>query len=142
MTVDTARQAAELLAPHFATRGGRSVAVLHLDTARGLIDVSFAEAGPAGLPVRDILAAALRVGAEAVIVGLGRPAGDAMPTEDDRAAARRLAAPRGEMRSEQLGGLARRIDGHPPNLPSPPALGASEYVQYRACLIDFRRVRP
>jgi DNA repair protein RadC len=91
MTVDTARQAAELLAPHFAARADGAVAVLHLDTRRGLIDVSFAEAGSGGLPVRDILAAALRVEAEALIVGLGRPAGDAMPTEDDRAAARRLA---------------------------------------------------
>lgn len=91
MTVDTARQAAELLAPHFAARGGEAVAVLHLDTGRGLIDISFAEAGPAGLPVRDILAAALSAEAEALIVGLGRPAGDALPTEEDRAAARRLA---------------------------------------------------
>jgi DNA repair protein RadC len=91
MTVDTARQAAELLAPHFAARGRGAVAVLHLDTKRGLIDTSFAEADAGALPVRDILAAALRVEAEAVIVGLGRPAGDAMPTDEDRAAARRLA---------------------------------------------------
>ena len=91
MTVDTARQAAELLAPHFPARGDGVVAVLHLDPGRGLIDIGFAEADPAGLPVREILAAALRVGAEAVIVGIGRPAGDAMPTEEDRAAARRLA---------------------------------------------------
>ena len=89
MTVDTARQAAELLAPHFAAPSG-TVAVLHLDGERGLIDTSFAE-GHAGLPVRDILAAALRIGADAVIVGLGRPAGDAMPSDEDRADARRLA---------------------------------------------------
>ncbi|HEX8226075.1 MAG TPA: JAB domain-containing protein [Allosphingosinicella sp.] len=91
MTVDTARQAAELLAPHFAAGGGRSVAVLHLDSDRGLIEISFAETDSAGLPVRDILAAALKVGAEGVIVGLGRPPGDAMPSGTDRSDARRLA---------------------------------------------------
>ena len=91
MIVDTARQAAELLAPHFAAPDGRAVAVLHLDSDRGLIDTSSGEAAAAGLPVRDILAAALRLGAEAVIVGLGRPPGDAMPSEADRADARRLA---------------------------------------------------
>jgi DNA repair protein RadC len=91
MTVDTARQAAELLAPHLAAREGESVAVLHLDSARRLIDISFAETNATGLPVRDILAAALRLGADAVIVGLGRPTGDAMPREADRADARRLA---------------------------------------------------
>lgn len=91
MTVDTARHAAELLAPHLAARGGAAVAVLHLDAQRGLLGTSFAEADASGLPVRDILAAALKIGAEALIVGLGRPAGDPMPTEQDRAAARRLA---------------------------------------------------
>ena len=90
MTVDTARQAAELLAPHVAHRSGGAVAVLHLDSDRRLIETSFAAADP-GLPVREILAAALRVGAEAVIVGLGRPPGNAMPDEADRAEARRLA---------------------------------------------------
>ncbi len=90
MTVDTARQAAELLAPHLATLASGSVAVLHLDSGRGLIDTSFAEA-PSGLPVRDILAAALKLGADAVIVGLGRASGDAMPSEADRDDARRLA---------------------------------------------------
>lgn len=91
MTVDTARQAAELLAPHLLARAGEAVAVLHLDAGRGLIDVGFFEADPAGLPVRDILAAALTSDAEAVIVGIGRPGGDAMPTEADRDSARRLA---------------------------------------------------
>ena len=91
MTVDTARQAAELLAPHLAALASGTVAVLHLDSDRGLLDTSFGEADAAGLPVRDILAAALKIGAEAMIVGLGRPSGDAMPTEADRADARRLA---------------------------------------------------
>jgi DNA repair protein RadC len=90
MTVDTARQAAELLAPHLAAVASGAVAVLHLDCDRALIETSFADAN-SGLPVRDILAAALRSRADAVIVGLGRPSGDAMPSEADRADARRLA---------------------------------------------------
>jgi DNA repair protein RadC len=91
MTVDTARQAAELLAPHFAARGGEAVAVLHLDSDRRLLATTLGEADEAGLPVRDILAAALRVGAVAVIVGRNRASGDAIPTETDRDDARRLA---------------------------------------------------
>ena len=90
MIVDTARQAAELLAPHFATGESEAVAVLHFDSERRLLDTSFGTAA-AGLPVRDILAAALKVGAVAVIVARSRPGGDAEPTEADRAAARRLA---------------------------------------------------
>lgn len=90
MKVDTARQAAELLAPHVAASSTRTVAVLHLDSDRGLIETS-AVGAESGLPVRDILAAALRIGSDGVIVGIGRPAGDAMPVEADRADARRLA---------------------------------------------------
>ncbi|HEX8263640.1 MAG TPA: JAB domain-containing protein [Allosphingosinicella sp.] len=91
MTVDTARQAAELLAPHFAAREGEAVAALHLDAERRLLGTTVADADPATLPVRDILAAALRLGAVALIIARHRPGGDPMPTEEDRAAARRLA---------------------------------------------------
>jgi DNA repair protein RadC len=91
MTVDTARQAAELLAPHLATRGDGAVAVLLLDSERGLIDVGFAGAVKGKLPVRDILASVLKAEAEALIVGFSRPSGDAMPTDEDRDSARRLA---------------------------------------------------
>lgn len=91
MTVDTARQAAELLAPNLADRGDGAVAVLHLDSTRRLIDIGLAGPDPAGLPVRDILAAALRLGSEAVIIGIGRPAGDPIPAEKDLHSARRLA---------------------------------------------------
>ncbi len=90
MIVDTARQAAELLAPHCAAASSGAVAVLHLGSDRRLLDTSLAQV-ESGLPVRDILAAALRNGTDSVIVGLARPAGDAMPSEADRADARRLA---------------------------------------------------
>ena len=91
MIVDTARIAAELLAPHFAGREDESVAVLHLDSDRRVLDTTVAAAAGAGLPVRDILAAAIRAGAVAVIVARCRPGGDSMPSEADRAAARRFA---------------------------------------------------
>ncbi|HYD36159.1 MAG TPA: JAB domain-containing protein [Allosphingosinicella sp.] len=91
MTVDTARQAAELLAPHLLARAGGAVAVLHVDSERRLIDVAVFDPDAARLPVRDILARALRAGADSVIVAIGRPPGDSLPTEEETAAARRLA---------------------------------------------------
>jgi DNA repair protein RadC len=91
MSVDTARQAAELLAPCLAGKEGETVAVLHLDSERELLDIIVAEAAPADLPVRDILAAALRLGGVALIVARKRAGDDALPTEQDCAAARRLA---------------------------------------------------
>lgn len=91
MTVDTARQAAELLASHFAGREGEALAVLHLDEERRLLGTTIDDAGPGELPVRDILAAALRLGAVAMIVARSRPGGDPLPTDEDRAAARSLA---------------------------------------------------
>jgi DNA repair protein RadC len=91
MTVDSARQAAELLAPHIAGRRDGAVVVLHLDSDRRLIGTSLAESGQSGLPVRDILAAALKIGAEAVIIALAHPTGDATPSGQDRDGCRRLA---------------------------------------------------
>lgn len=91
MKVDTARQAAELFAPRLIARQCEAVAVLHLDSDRGLLDIVVEETEGAGLPVRDILAAALRLGAVALIVARSRPAGDPLPTAEDRADARRLA---------------------------------------------------
>ncbi|HYE28833.1 MAG TPA: JAB domain-containing protein [Allosphingosinicella sp.] len=93
MIVGTAATAAMLLAPHFAGREDEAVAVLHLDRNHRLLATTFpAPAAESGdLPVRDILAAALRAGADSVIVARNHPAGDANPTEAEREAARRLA---------------------------------------------------
>ena len=91
MIVDTARTAAELLAPHLEGREGPAIAVLHLDSERLLLDTSAGDHSGDDLPVRDIVAAALRIGSDSVIVGLGRPAGDSAPSDQERAAARRLA---------------------------------------------------
>jgi DNA repair protein RadC len=89
MIVDTARAAAELLEPHVAGRDG--VAVLHLDADGRLIETGFAEAGGADLPVRDIVAAALRLGSASLVVARSHADGDSDSGEEDRAAARRLA---------------------------------------------------
>jgi DNA repair protein RadC len=91
MIVDTARTAAELLAPHFAGREGERVAVLHLDREGRLLATSFAGAAGTVLPVRDILAESLRVGSVALIVARSRAGGDADPGDEDCAEARRLA---------------------------------------------------
>jgi DNA repair protein RadC len=95
MIVDNARAAAELLAPHFTGEPGMAVAVLHLDPDRRLIRITFAEMRAGGgedrLPIREILAAALKVGAAAMIVAQSREGDDAAPTDVDRAATRRLA---------------------------------------------------
>src|SRR5215212_6253142 len=93
MIVATARTAAELLAPRVAG-GGEAVAVLHLDDAQRLLAIGSAEpdgGAEVDLPVRDIVAAALRAGAASVIVGRSHASGDAAPTEMDRAGARLLA---------------------------------------------------
>jgi DNA repair protein RadC len=91
MTVDTARHAAELLAPHFAAQEGEAIAVLHLDADRCVLGTTVIEAPGGGLPARDILAAALRLEAVALIVARSRPGGDALPRDEDIAAARGLA---------------------------------------------------
>ncbi|HEX6377270.1 MAG TPA: JAB domain-containing protein [Allosphingosinicella sp.] len=93
MIVSNARDAAQLLAPYFAAEEGEGVAVLLLDAERRLLTATYVDAGEgaADLPVRDILAAALRVGATSVIVARNHKSGDVAPTAADTAAARRLA---------------------------------------------------
>jgi DNA repair protein RadC len=91
MIVDTASRAAELLAPYLDSEG---VAVLHLDSDRRLIAATVGKAAGEDdleLPVRDIIGAALRLGAAAIIVAHARSGGDAEPSEDDLQASRRLA---------------------------------------------------
>jgi DNA repair protein RadC len=90
MIVDTARVAAELLAPHFAELEGEGVAVLHLDEDRRLLATTFDPGGP-GLPMRSILAASLRAGAVAIVVARNHSGDDAKPTPEELDAARALA---------------------------------------------------
>jgi DNA repair protein RadC len=93
MLVRTAQDAVNLLSPFFADRESEGVAVLHLTGEGRLLATTFSEAGGVDeveLPIRDILAAALRMGADAFIVAHNHPSGDASPSEADIAATRRL----------------------------------------------------
>ncbi|HEX8573062.1 MAG TPA: JAB domain-containing protein [Allosphingosinicella sp.] len=91
MIVDTASTAAQLLAPHLAGREGEGVAVLHLGEGGELLETGLPASVEAGLPVRDIVAAALRAGSVGLIVGRSRERGSGDPGERERAEARQLA---------------------------------------------------
>ena len=93
MRMDTARHAADLLAPLFAGRLEEAVATLHLDRDRRVLRVMRFDGDPgwAELPVRAIVAEALRLGSAAIVLAHNHPSGVAAPSEDDLAATRRLA---------------------------------------------------
>jgi len=96
MLIATAEDAAALLQPFFDGRPGDHVAVLHLDGAQRVIAVTpaAADAGEGGgLPVAAILRAALRLGADGIVVGYAheQAEGELEPTESERESTRRLA---------------------------------------------------
>ena len=94
MIIGTARDAAELLAPLFAEAGRELLAVLYLDEGRRLIgrdDRPLGSARAIDLPVREIVATALRIGSAGLIVAHNHPSGDAEPSRADLEATRRLA---------------------------------------------------
>jgi len=95
MIVDTARAAADLLAPLFADAGREKLAVLHLDKDRALIAIEEHDIGGGAdeivLPIREIFSAALRHGAVGLVIAHNHPSGDPRPSRADKAATRRLA---------------------------------------------------
>jgi DNA repair protein RadC len=94
MMVGTAKDAADLLTPLFASREGEIVAVLHLDSARRLLGLTVEEPGSDSeveLPVRSILSKALAMEAKGIIVAHNHPSGDPSPSDADRRATRQLA---------------------------------------------------
>ena len=94
MRIATADEAAALLRPFFEGAQEERVAVLHLGPGREVIGVTREASGGAGdveLPVGAIVGNALRLGAEAIIVGHNHPSGDAAPSGEDVAATRQLA---------------------------------------------------
>jgi DNA repair protein RadC len=94
MLIATAEDAAALLQPFFDERPGDHVAVLHLDGGQRVIAITpepTDEAEAAGLPVAAILRAALRLGADGIVVGYGHADGDLEPSEGERESTRRLA---------------------------------------------------
>ena len=93
MQIDTARAAADLLAPLFNGRVGEVVAVVHLDGGRRVLEVAEydGEADSAALPFRAIVEDAFRLGSEALVVAHNHPRGDSRPSEEDLAVTRKLA---------------------------------------------------
>ena len=107
MRIVTARDAASLLQPLFAGEDSECVGVLHLGAEQRLIAVTFSPPGEAeetDLPVADILAVALKLGASAIILAHNHPSGDPAPSEADRRATRELA--------QMAGRLGIRLEDH------------------------------
>jgi DNA repair protein RadC len=95
MIVATARQAVALLKDRFEGLGAERLVVLHLDAGRHLIalDEGLGAGGndSIALPVRTIIAAALRRDTSGLILAHNHPSGDPSPSVADVAATRRLA---------------------------------------------------
>jgi DNA repair protein RadC len=94
MRIVNGQDAAALLAPYFEGAQEERVVLVHLDANQGLIGVTIELTGGSDeveLPIRAILASALRLGSAAIIVAHNHPSGDGAPSEADLAATRRLA---------------------------------------------------
>jgi len=67
--------------------------VAHVDNATRCLHVEHYAGGPAsvGLPVREIVADALRLGSAGVVIAHNHPGGDARPSDADYWATRKLA---------------------------------------------------
>ena len=93
MKLDTARNAADLLAPLFEGRPDEAIAVVHLDADRRVVAVTQHDGEPhsAELPFRAIVGEALRLGSAALVLAHNHPGGAQGPSEDDLAVTRRLA---------------------------------------------------
>ncbi len=92
--VETARDAANLLAPTFEGAARERLAVLYLDAERVVLGVSETRLGEEAwieLPIRPIIADALRLEAAGLIIAHNHPSGDPTPSERDQAATRSLA---------------------------------------------------
>ena len=93
MQLDTARNAADLLAPLFEGRETEAIAVAHLDAERRVLAVTQFEGDgdSAELPFRAIVEEAFRLGSAALVLAHNHPGGAPGPSEDDLAVTRRLA---------------------------------------------------
>ena len=93
--IGTATQAAELLAPLFASARSETVAVAHFGRDNRLLALTVESPGgkdEVELPIREILIKALRIGSSGIVVAHNHPSGDPSPSPADEAATRALAA--------------------------------------------------
>ena len=105
-TLRTAADAARFFEARLADSARESLLVAHLDAGRRLIHLA-RETGSAGhvaLPVRPIIADAIRFESAGLILAHFHPSGDAEPSDADIAATRKL--------QEMGAGLALRLHDH------------------------------
>ena len=97
--IASAEDAARLIAPRFESACKEKIVVLHLGAGRALLAISEHEGDgdAADLPLRAIVAEALRLDACAMIVAHNHPSGDARPSEEDIDATRILAETAGRL---------------------------------------------
>ena len=90
--IATAADAADALRRCFDDASGETIAVLHLDSNRRLLGITEypGDRDSADLPLRAIVAEALRLDAAGLIVAHNHPSGDARPSAEDIDATRRL----------------------------------------------------
>ena len=93
MTILTARDAADLIAPRLAGATGELLAIAYLDTAGRLLalDVTETAADSVALPIRSIVGRALALDARGLVVAHNHPSGDSSPSLADITGTRRLA---------------------------------------------------
>lgn len=94
MRIASLADAAALLAPVYADAEVERVAAIHLAEDGTLLAITLEEAGgrdEVALPVRSIVASALRLGAARLLVAHNHPSGDPAPSPADEEATRLLA---------------------------------------------------
>ena len=93
MQIDTARDAANLLAPLFDGREAEAIGIAHLDAGRKVLAVAAfdGDADSAAMPFRAIVEEALRLGSAALVLAHNHPGGTPGPSGEDLAVTRRLA---------------------------------------------------
>lgn len=113
MIITTARDAADLLLPLFASCAGEKVVAAHLDADCRLLGTmeQAGEADAVPLPIREIIGHALRMGAAGLIVAHNHSSGDPTPSAADLAATRELAATASHVGIQLLDHLVVGHDG-------------------------------
>ena len=93
MQIDTARDAASLLAPLFDGSWTEAIGIAHLDAGRKVLAVAAfdGDADSAAMPFRAIVEEALRLGSAALVLAHNHPGGAPGPSGEDLAVTRRLA---------------------------------------------------